>query len=99
MHSLCGFIMRLCGAVQCRRPGDSQGRSDPDQQQHPERDAFVEVPVLHGHGHHQSPHKQHVSVLQVLHTHLNNTVYRTINVNTSVLFWQLHFLKSILSQE
>ena len=58
--------------VQCRA-GDSQSGSDPDPQQDSERDAFVEVPVLHCHGHHQPPHKQHVGVLQVLHTHLENS--------------------------
>lgn len=28
--------------------------------------------MLHSHSHHQPPNKQHVGVLQVLHTHLHN---------------------------
>lgn len=56
---------------------DSQGRSDSNYQQHPERDAFVEVPVLDGYGDHQAPDKQHVGVLQVLHTHLDKNKEET----------------------
>ena len=33
----------------------------------------MEVPMLHSHGHHQPANKQHVCILQVLHTHLDTT--------------------------
>lgn len=52
---------------------DSQGGSDTDQQQNPQCNTFVEVPLLDSNGHHQAAQKQHVGVLEVLHTHLNAT--------------------------
>ncbi len=46
----------------------------PNNEKHSKGDAFVQVPVLNCHSDHQSTHKQHVSVLQVLHTHLENQI-------------------------
>lgn len=53
-----------------RRVSNSQSWSHTNQEQHPQGDALVQIPVLHSNRDHQSPHKQHVCVLQVLHTHL-----------------------------
>ena len=48
----------------------SQRWTHADEEQHPQGDALVQVPVFHGDCHHQPPHKQQVGVLQVLHAHL-----------------------------
>lgn len=49
---------------------NSQSWSHTNYKQHPQGDALVQIPVFHSNRNQQSPHKQHVCVLQVLHTHL-----------------------------
>lgn len=46
--------------------GNSQGRPHPNDEKHVEGDAFVEIPVLYGDGHHQPPDEQDVGVCKVL---------------------------------
>ena len=53
--------------------GYSQRWTHTNKEQHPQGDALVQIPLLHGYCDHQSPHKQQVCVLQVLHTHLGHT--------------------------
>lgn len=81
---VCAFILK--GHV------SSQGGPDSDQQQDSEGDSLVEVPVLHGHGHHQPPHKQHVGVLQVLHTHLHNNTHNLIEELLEEVFKEFSYL-------
>lgn len=48
----------------------SQGRPHPDDEEHAEGNAFVQIPVLHSDGHEQPPDEQDVGVLKVLDAHL-----------------------------
>lgn len=45
--------------------GNSQGRPHPNDEEHTESNAFVQIPVLHGNGHQQPPDEQDVAVLKV----------------------------------
>lgn len=47
-----------------------QRRTDTDQQQNSESDAFVKVPVFHRDGHQESTNEQHVGVFQILNADL-----------------------------
>lgn len=47
-----------------------QRRTDTDQQQNSESDAFMKVPVFHRDGHQESTNEQHIGVLQILNADL-----------------------------
>lgn len=51
---------------------NSQGGPHSNDKEHSERNAFVQVPVLHGNGHHQPPDEQYVGVLEVLYADLES---------------------------
>lgn len=51
---------------------DSQGRPHSNDKEHSEGDAFVQVPMFHGDGHHQPPKEQYVGVLEVLYADLGS---------------------------
>lgn len=46
--------------------GNSQSRPHPDDEEHAEGDALVQIPMLDGNGHQQSPDEQDVGVVKVL---------------------------------
>lgn len=47
-----------------------QRRTNANQQQNPESDALVQIPVLHCDGHQQAADEQHVGVFQILNADL-----------------------------
>lgn len=51
--------------------GNSQSRPHPDGEEHTEGDAFVQIPMLDGNGHQQSPQEQDVGVIEVLDADLD----------------------------
>lgn len=77
----------------------SQCWTHTNKQQHPQGDALVQIPVLHSHSHHQSPHKQQVSVLKVLHTHLGQQGHKErvcFSRNSSLMSKTLHTAAVVL---
>lgn len=50
--------------------GNSQGWPHPNDEEHTESNAFVQVPVLHGNGHQQPSDEQDVAVLKILEADL-----------------------------
>lgn len=51
---------------------DSQGRPHSDDEEHPEGNALVQVPVFHSYGHHHPPNEQYVGVIEVLYADLGS---------------------------
>lgn len=54
----CGALVLICG--------NSQSRPHPDDEEHTEGDAFVQIPMLDGNSHQQPPEEQDVGVIEVL---------------------------------